>query len=202
MFLRTNGGAGRPYVKYNGKAGRYFLKEEAGEVEVATFIAVFDLENAKTGYFRFAEGAAPEFVFDTETGEAKRPGDGFKRGFVVDVFSVKNLGGVRELASSANVTIEALQPVYEAYLSAPERAKGLLPLVKHLGIEPVKSKEGTNYRPKWTIEKWVARPPEFAQFVEEFGKPGGTGPVAAGTTRAPTTTPGPAPAAVADASEY
>jgi len=171
------------YVKYNAKAGRWYTKKDekdAPEFEVTNFTAVMDLANVKTGWFLFAAGAAPAKTYDPSLATAAaKPGEGFKRGFEVLVFSEKNLLGVREFSSTAGVVIEAINAVYDAFLAAPESAQGKVPVVKCVGVHPVTNKHGTNYQPQLEIVAWVDRPAELPN---------------AGTPAA-TATPTPAPAA-------
>lgn len=153
------------YLKYNAKAGRWYTKDdkpEAEEYEVQNLTAVFDLANVKTGWFLFAAGVAPIKHFDPSLSEAApKPGEGFKRGFEMLVFSEKNIGGVREFASTAGAVIESINTIYDAYLAAPESAQGKLPVVKCTGVVPVTGKHGTNYSPTLEIVQWIDRPAQL-----------------------------------------
>jgi hypothetical protein len=126
------------YVKYNAKAGRWYTKEdkpEAVEYEVTNMTAVFDIPNIKTGWFLFAAGVAPSKTYDPSLSQASaKPGEGFKRGFELHVFSEKNLGGVREFSSTAGAVIESMNAVYDSYVAAPESKEGKLPVVKCVGV--------------------------------------------------------------------
>lgn len=153
------------YLKYNAKAGRWYTKDdkpEAAEYEVTNMTAVFDLANVRTGWFLFAAGVAPVKQFDPSlTEKAAKPGDGFKRGFEMLVFSDKNIGGVREFASTAGAVIESINTLYDAFLAAPEARAGKLPVVKCSGVQPVTGKHGTNYSPTLEIAGWVDRPEQL-----------------------------------------
>lgn len=154
------------YVKYNAKAGRWYTKEDkqdAEEYEVQNMTAVMDLANVKTGWFLFAAGVAPAKTYDPSLTEAAaKPGDGFKRGFEVLMYSEKNLGGVREFSSTAGVVIDSINAVYDAYLAAPEARAGKVPVVKCVGVHPVTNKHGTNYQPQLEIIQWVTRPEQLS----------------------------------------
>lgn len=157
--LKPTTGEFTPYLKFNGKAGRWYTKNESGdEVEVTNMTAVFDLQQIKTGWLLFSEGQAPEYVFDQGADPGPRPSDKHKRGFVVQVFSEKNLGGAREFSSSSNGAIAAMQALYQAYEAAPEATAGKLPVVQCKSVLPVKNKFGTNYQPVLEIVAWVDRP--------------------------------------------
>lgn len=175
------------YVKYNAKAGRWYTKEdkpEATEYEVTNMTAVFDIANIKTGWFLFAAGVAPAKTFDPSLSQAApKPGEGFKRGFELNVFSEKNLGGLREFSSTAGAVIESMNALYDAYMAAPESKDGKLPVVKCVGVHAITGKHGTNYQPQLEIVGWADRPAEM---------PGAAAPTVAPVAAAPAPAPAPA----------
>jgi hypothetical protein len=153
------GGDFIPYLKYNAKAGRWYTKlEDGGEQEVANMTAIFDLAQIKTGWVFFADGQAPNSVWDNGS-TAPQPTPQHRRGFALVAFSPKELGGAREFSSTSNAAIIAVKELYEEqYETAPEAARGLLPVVRCEKVVPVKSRQGTNYQPVLKITKWVPRP--------------------------------------------
>lgn len=166
-FMQSANGDGnfKVFVKYNAKAGRFYTKKDekdAPEFEVTNLTAVFDMDNLKTGWFLFAPGVAPVKSFnpDMETW-IPSPGEGFKRGFELDLFSEKNLLGVREFSSTASIVIDAMNELYDSWMAAPESSANKLPVVKCAGVLPVVNKHGTNYQPQFTIVAWVDRPAEL-----------------------------------------
>ena len=183
------------YVKYNAKAGRWYTKEdkpEAAEFEVTNMTAVFDIPNIKTGWFLFAAGVAPAKTYDPSLSQAAaKPGDGFKRGFELNVFSDKNLMGVREFSSTAGAVIESMNALYDAYMAAPESKTGKLPVVKCVGVHPITGKHGTNYQPQLEIVGWTDRPAELGDAA--------AAPAAAPATQAASAQHVPPPAAAAPA---
>jgi hypothetical protein len=189
------GGEGgfKVYVKYNAKAGRFYTKEDkegATEYEVTNFTAMFDMDNIKTGWFLFAPGVAPVKQFDPSLTQASpKPGDGFKRGFELDVFSVKNLGGVREFSSTAGSVIEAMNDLHDHWLAGIAANPDKLPVVKCVGVLPVTSKHGTNYKPQFEIVSWADRPAELVANGAAPAKP---------AQAAPAPAPAPAPQTASD----
>jgi hypothetical protein len=166
FMTAPSGGEFTPYVSFNAKAGRWYTKlvddKDAEIEEVGNMLAVFDFADLKTGWFRFAANQAPEKTFDTSLTEpVPSPGDGFKRGFQLNLFSEKNLGGVREFSSTAGVAIEAMNSLYDAVIAAPEHKAGQLPVVKCEKVNPIVGSHGTNYQPVLTVQKWVDRPAEL-----------------------------------------
>lgn len=166
MSNPATGGDFKVYVKYNAKAGRFYTKEdkpEAEEYEVVNLTAIFDMDNIKTGWFLFAPGVAPVKNMDPSLSEAApKPGDGFKRGFELDLFSDKNLGGIREFSSTAGAVIDEMNELYDTWIASRDSNSGKLPVVKCTGVVPVTNKHGTNYRPKFKIVSWADRPAELA----------------------------------------
>ncbi len=207
-FMSSNTGNGdgsfKVFVSYNAKAGRWYTKEDkpdAEQFEVKDMTAVFDIDNLRTGWFLFAAGVAPVKQFDPSLSEAApKPGEAFKRGFELDVFSGKNLLGVREFASTAGIVIDAMNELHDHWLAGRADNPDKLPVVQCVGVQPVTNKHGTNYKPQLEIVGWVERPAELA------GSPApAAAPPAAKAPPAHTPPPAakaPATAAAGDAPEF
>lgn len=189
----ADGGDFKVFVSYNAKAGRWYTKKDekdAPQFEVTNMTAIFDMPNIRTGWLLFAAGVAPVKHFDPSLTEAApKPGEGFKRGFELDVFSEKNLLGVREFSSTAGCVIEAMNALYDAWMAAPESKTGKLPVVKCVGVHPITNKHGTNYQPQLEIVGWADRPAELG---------GGDAPAKQQEKAAPPPPPAPATADVDD----
>jgi len=165
-----------PYVKYNGKAGRWYVKKDDQEVEVQNPTFVADFDNIRTGWLSFAEGQAPDVVFDKDLSTpAPKPSDRHKRGFNLKLFSNAQFGGVVELQGSSMHLNNAINELYELY--EKDRKDGQLPVVSCTGTTPMKDKMGTNYRPIFKIEKWIDRPTEFDGGATQEAKPEASTPV-------------------------
>jgi hypothetical protein len=151
-----------PYIKFNGKAGRFYMKGESGEVEVTPTTFVADLENIKTGWLLFAAGMAPDRVWDKSLTEAApRPSQDHKRGFLIRLYSKQTFGGVVELSSNSMHICNAVNDLYTQYETKKGENIGKVPVVKLVTVTPMKDKHGTNYKPEFTIEKWTERPAEL-----------------------------------------
>ena len=198
MSNPATGGDFKVYCKYNAKAGRFYTKDdkpEASEYEVVNFTCMFDMDNLKTGWFLFAPGVAPIKNMDPSLTESMpSPGEGFKRGFELDIFSEKNLGGVREFSSTAGAVIEAMNDLYDHWVAGAPNNGGKLPVVKCVGVLPVTNKHGTNFKPQFEIVAWADRPSELGG-----AKSAAPAPVAA---PAPKPAPAPAPAMADDDVEF
>jgi hypothetical protein len=163
MPLNIGGsGAAKPYAKYNSKADKWFTRGPEGDVEIArpTFLA--DLANIRTGWFRFREGQAPERQIDPSLeAAAPSPGEGFKRGFIMQVYSKNFFGGLAEFASGSIHLGNAVRDLYRQFEESRGAHPGQVPVVACTGSEAMKDRRGTNYRPKLEIMKWVDRPAEL-----------------------------------------
>lgn len=165
MGLNISTGGGEdftPYIKYNAKAGRWYVKKDEGEVEVLNPAFVADFDNIKTGWFYFAAGVAPSIVYDPDLSTpAPKPSENHKKGFEVEVFSKATLGGVCVFSSTSGIVGGAINEIYEQYEKERGANAGMLPVVQCMGVTPEVGKHGTNYKPVLSIAKWVARPAEF-----------------------------------------
>lgn len=174
LNIVSQGGDFDPYVKYNAKAGRWYVKKDDQEVEVQNPVFVADFENIKTGWFYFREGAAPEKVYDPSLAEtAPKPDrtytdsqgkvrDCFRRGFELKLFSGIHFGGVVELAGASMHLNNAINSLYIEYEEGVKANPGMLPVVRYTGSTPMKDKLGTNYAPIFVIDKWTPRPAELS----------------------------------------
>lgn len=162
----SNGEDFKVYVAFNAKAGRWYTKEDKQDAElfeVKDLTAVFDFASLRTGWFLFAPGVAPvKQINPSLNANTPRPGDGFKQGFQLNLFSNKNLLGVREFASTAGVVIDSMNELYDACTASPEWKGGKLPVVKCVDVKPIVGAHGTNYSPMFQIVSWTDRPPELA----------------------------------------
>jgi hypothetical protein len=203
----SEGGDFKVYVSYNAKAGRWYTKEDkpdAMQFEVTDMTAVFDMDNLQTGWFLFAPGVAPVKTFDPSLSQAAAsPGEGFKRGFQIDVFSSKNLLGVREFSATAGIVIDAMNDLHDHWLAGKDANAGKLPVVKCVGVTPVTNKHGTNYKPQLEIVAWADRPAELAGLPAKPAAQTAAPPPAAATHAPPPAASAPPPvAATADEVEF
>lgn len=173
--------SGKPYLKYDGRAGRLFRVDRAQshdgtwsstDVDIsmnATFVA--DFANVRIGYINYPKGAAPQKVMvpygsplpprPTDVGLDGKPI--FRDGFEFDVVLHSSCAGgdngqAREVSSTAKVAIEGFGAAFGKYLEAPERQSGKLPVLKMVSTTAIKSGQSTNYQPVFEIVAWVDRP--------------------------------------------
>lgn len=170
LGFSQGGGSFLPYVTYNAKAGKFFIKKDGLETEVVNPTFVPSLDRIRTGWMYFLAGSAPQFVWHPSlTQKVARP-EGvdkegkplFKEGFKVELFSTNSFGGVVEFSSSSQIVREALNAIYIAYEEGKATNQGKLPVVETTGVTAVKSKHGTNFAPNFKIVKWIETPKEFS----------------------------------------
>jgi hypothetical protein len=187
----TQGGNFDNWVKFNGKSGRWYIKGATGdEVEINPAQFVADFANIKTGWLLFVAGMAPDRQWDANLSTPlAKPSDNHKRGFSLRLFSNQFFGGVVELSSSSMHLCAAINDLYEAYEAGVKANPGMLPVVNFSGTTPMKDKHGTNYKPNFSIDKWVQRPAAFD---------GSTAPVAANQSAPVVAVPAPQVASVSE----
>ena len=192
-------GSIKPYAKYNSKADKWFTRGDDGDIEIGRPTFVADFANIRTGWMRFREGQAPEKVIDPSFDHiAPNPGEGFKRGFVLAVYSSKFFGGAVELASASIHMGNAIRELYQAYDEQRGSHPGQLPVIACDGSEAMKDKHGTNYKPKLEIVKWVDRPAELPDESPVDAADVWQGDSSAATKLQATHVPPPAPKPAAD----
>ena len=173
LNIGNTSGDFKDWVKYNAKAGRWYVKGEAGDVEVQNPVFVANFADIQTGWFYYSAGAAPERVMDVSLTEAApkpdrtyedqngKTRDCFKRGFSLDLFSEKSFGGIVELSSTSAAMSGPINDLYTLYEGSKESKEGKLPVVAFVRADAVTGKHGTNYSPVFEIQKWVDRPDAF-----------------------------------------
>lgn len=160
----------KPYVAYNAKAGKLSRKIDGVDTDIALPVSfVCDFPSIRTGWFYYAAGQAPQVVLNPSlTEKVAKPdkvgADGkplYKEGFIVDLFSAKNFGGLVEFSSSAMLVREAMNALYTAYEAGLPANAGKLPVVQLTGTKKEVGKHGTNYSPVFVIVDWVAKPTDM-----------------------------------------
>lgn len=162
LNIVSTGGNFDKWIKWNSKAGRFYMKGELDDVEVMPTTFIADLEKIKTGWLLFAAGQAPSRVWDENlSSPAKQPTPEHRRGFSLRLFSKATFGGVAELSSSSMHLCGAVNDLYTAYEAQKSANPGKVAVVKFSGATTMKDTKGMNYKPNFSIEKFVDRPTEL-----------------------------------------
>jgi hypothetical protein len=172
MTLDIGSGSSRPYVKYNAKAGRWYINGENGDVEIQPPTFIIDFDNIVSGWFLFREGQAPDRALDPAMGtRAQQPTPDHKRGFVVMCNSPKYFGGTVEMSSSSMHLCNSIKDAYEAYEDGRGANIGKVPVFACTGITPSRDKFGQNFRPTLQLVKWVDRSHELPDEPAAMDRP-------------------------------
>lgn len=159
MPLNLGTGSTKDFVKFNSKADKWYFGSEQ-EIGRPTFVA--DLANIVTGWFQFREGQAPERRIDPSLDRAApSPGEGFKRGFIMMVYSESYFGGAAEFSSASAHVGAAIRGLFDTWEKQRDEHPEQLPVVACTGSETKKDRYGTNFKPIFTIVKWVPRPADL-----------------------------------------
>jgi hypothetical protein len=162
LNIVSTAGSYDKWVKFNSKAGRFYIKGDVDDVEVNPTSFIADLGNIKTGWLLFAAGTAPIRIWDENLSTpAKRPSEDAKRGFSLRLFSKATFGGIVELSSNSMHICGAINDLYTAYEAQAAANPGKVPVVKFTGVTTMKDAKGMNYKPNFVIEKFVDRPAEL-----------------------------------------
>lgn len=178
LNLSVGEGEYTPYIKYNAKAGRFYVKPEGmtEEVEIVDPLLAFDMAHIKTGWIYYPEGSGPEKVWDpSQTQMAPKPPGPkkFKRGFEVMVFGhavIPRTNGVklglREFSSTAGNVISVIINMYNEYEANVAKYPGHVPVYGCEGVKPINGAYGVNYEPQFVLKTWVERT-KIPQFDEQ-----------------------------------
>lgn len=175
LNLSVSDGDFAPYLKYNAKAGRFYVKAEGAseETEILNPLLAFDMANIKTGWLFYPEGSGPQKVWDASASQAapRPPGpQKWKRGFEVMVIGNSNIPstqqriGLREFSSTAGNTISAILRMYAEYEAGLTQNPNKVPVYGCDGVKPIVGAYGTNYEPLFTLKSWVeqSKVPDFS----------------------------------------
>jgi hypothetical protein len=178
LNLSVGDGDFTPFMKYNAKAGRFYVRPEGAteEVEIVNPVVAFDMANIRTGWLFYAEGSGPEKIWDPSLSQAApKPNDArkFKRGFEVMVYGNSIIPrttqklGLRELSSTAGNVITAILRMYADYESGLASNPSCVPVFACEGVKPITGAYGVNYEPIFTLRQWVqrAKVPAFDEHV-------------------------------------
>lgn len=201
QIAEGSGGDIIPIIKYDCRAGRMFRRDrvnnENEQVDITRdFKAVFDFENAETGWIDFNTGGAPAFAVARwdKPQPACPTGGSYKSGVRVLVKLHASCGGdVRELASVAKAYLSGLNKVHDAYLAERSNHPDKLPVIALAGETAITTGEGakksTNYSPNFIIVGWTARPTDLVHIPREGQAPSSSqsqgGPPSTGSRHVP-----------------
>ena len=162
----AGGGNYVPYIRYMASTSSWSTSD--GPFQFSK--AAFDLANIKTGWCLLAEGQAPEWVMDEtiEKTAARPEGEGWKRGFKVNIMSAQMFGDeepVREWGTNATGAVMGIQKLWADWQAQGEPADQVA-VVEFAGAVPTKVGKGNTNVPTLNIVKLIDRPAELADIAE------------------------------------
>lgn len=161
----STGGEFSPYLKYNAKAGRWFVRgENATDIEIPTPRFAIDLENIRVGWVLFPQTSPPSFVWDVHGMRAPKPEGDYKDGFKVFIMGTdvqpamgnKPLG-VREWTSNAYAAKAGMMDIHRQYQEGKGQNPDKVPVVRCVSVKVIKGEYGDSFEPVFVIEMWVER---------------------------------------------
>lgn len=170
--LSTGGGDFTPFIKYNAKAGRWFVRHNERDAEIPNPTFAIDLANIRTGWIHFPQSGAPNLIWDVEGVRAPKPSPNHKDGFEVFLFGNDPMPvldgqpvGIRQWMSNAGTAKAAILDAWAQYEQAKQNDD--IPIFECAGVEIVPSAYGDNFQPKLVLKGWVGRAqvPEFDEAV-------------------------------------
>jgi hypothetical protein len=179
LNLSVNDGEFTPYLKYNAKAGRWYIRPQGQTVDVEIDRPRFavDMAHIRTGWLFYQEGAGPEKVWDPSPAQeaARPPGPRkFKRGFEVMIYGNDEIPGVgklglREFSSTAGNVIASILRMHDDYEKGMAANPNAVPFYVCTGVVAMQGAYGTNYEPQFRLSGWVARSkiPDFDKMIDD-----------------------------------
>jgi len=159
---------GMPFIRYSSNEDLWMhSQEEGGMLDIPhqdgalPSPMIIDVENIKMGWLMLATGARDWQPYPSLTEPTPKPGDDYKEGFSVKVFSKKLFDDapLREFCSSGAGIMMFIKRLYDE--CEAEFGKGKVPAVSILKTPHIKFGKGTTRNVQYKIVKWVDRPEEM-----------------------------------------
>ena len=167
---RNGGGEILPQLKFDGRDGTICTQDrvfENGEwqpsqrnIDPGEFCAIFDMATLEVVWAWFPSSGPPDIVAvpaGEDPGDA--PSEKHKQGVRLRVKMSDDLGGhVRECISLATGFWYAMDDLHDRYITDLPQHLGQLPIVSISEMVETKTRQGSNYAPKFVIDGWIVRP--------------------------------------------
>lgn len=154
------GGNGGAFLAFKAQAQKWQTNEGGEKINLDWTHTIWRLDEAQTGWSRWPDGEARDWVWDDEIGKAgpEPTGEGWQRGFQVSVQLVepddKTYGEPMIFNSTAVGAKLGFQALYSEYEEQAANNPGKVPVVKNNGVTPSKRTS----IPKLTIVRWIDKP--------------------------------------------
>jgi hypothetical protein len=153
LNLSSNSGSGNSYIRFAPQANAWTNRD--GE-EIQLKKVVMDLDSVQTGWLMIGAGVRDWQPDETLGAKSQSPGEGYKRGFVVTLYS-KELGLV-DWSANAYGPCKGFEKIYNEADKAAGDNGGKLPVIEYVNSTAEKVGKGNTRVPNFKLVSWVARP--------------------------------------------
>jgi hypothetical protein len=153
LNLSNNNGSGNSYIRFAPQANAWTNRD--GE-EIQLKKVVMDLDSVQTGWLMIGAGVRDWQPDETLGAKSQSPGEGYKRGFVVTLYS-KELGLV-DWSANAYGPCKGFEKIYNECDKAAGDNGGKLPVIEYVNSTAEKVGKGNTRVPNFKLVSWVARP--------------------------------------------
>ena len=153
LNLSNNNGSGNSYIRFAPQANAW-TNRDGDEIQLKK--VVMDLNSVQTGWLLIAAGMRDWQPDEVLGAKSQSPGEGYKRGFQVTLFS-KELSLVDWSANSYGVC-KGFEKIYNECEKAAGNNEGKLPVIEYINSTPEKVGKGNTRVPNFKLVSWVARP--------------------------------------------
>lgn len=154
-----------PRLEYNAKAGRYTRVDRTADgsdiikVDVTMDRPSFawDMGSIQVGWINFQSNMVPTFCL-VPYGQPMpaRPDRNHKAGFRSRIWNGAE-PWARDFSSTAGVTVNAIEALWDQLTAMPEAAAGKVPVIQAVNVVPISGARGTNYQPVFSLLQWIDR---------------------------------------------
>ena len=153
LNLSNNNGSGNSYIRFAPQANAWTNRD--GE-EIQLKKVVMDLDSVQTGWLMIGAGVRDWQPDETLGAKSQSPGEGYKRGFVVTLYS-KELGLV-DWSANAYGPCKGFEKIYNDCEKSAGDNGGKLPVIEYVNSTAEKVGKGNTRVPNFKLVSWVARP--------------------------------------------
>ena len=153
LNLSNNSGSGNSYIRFAPQANAW-TNRDSEEIQLKK--VVMDLDSVQTGWLLIAAGMRDWQPDETLGAKSQSPGEGYKRGFVVTLYS-KELGLV-DWSANAYGPCKGFEKIYNECEKAVGDKPGKLPVIEYVNSTAEKVGKGNTRVPNFKLAGWVARP--------------------------------------------
>jgi hypothetical protein len=166
LNLSNNNGSGNSYIRFAPQANAW-TNRDSEEIQLKK--VVMDLDSVQTGWLMIGAGVRDWQPDETLGAKSQSPGEGYKRGFVVTLYS-KELGLV-DWSANAYGPCKGVEKIYSEAAKAAGISDGKLPVIEYVNSTAEKVGKGNTRVPNFKLAGWVARPAGMNLDGEDFVEP-------------------------------